>query len=320
MKRVKRKLTKEKEEKIKIYLTIFLVIFASIFAFITAYQSTKVVMTNIQISNLYAEAQIMKTGEKINFTDTNDYFIEGQDFIVNINNVDKEDMYSCKIQVNDKDVKEIIFNNANQNINLKEFINEEGYNKINVAIYDSNGEIIASKSVEVSYIKKYKKQFAEKLSKRGISTHFSFRTFNADKMELIDALGANYIRDDMMIEAIDKGEEKYDFWNYNDWMTLANNNEIQVYSILRANSSTPFLGENGKVTNDDEVLRYVNFAKAVANKYPQIKNFEILNEPNAFYVSEEDAYWYTRLLERTSKELKKLNNDYKIWGRSYYDH
>lgn len=317
MKNKNNKRTNEKKEQIKIKLTIFLIIFASIFAFITAYQSTKIVMTTLELSYMYAGEEV-EENNPISFLNSNTYLIEGQKYNIDINITDNEQKanFSLEILLNNEQIKKIEWNDAisiSTTVDISDNFHIEGENVVTVIIY-KDGQIYQKAESTVSYIRKYVEQFAEKLYHKGIGTHFSFRTFGAEKMELVDALGATYIRDDMMIEAIDKGNGRYDYWNYDDWINNAKDDDISLYALLRANRTNGLLGENGKVTNNDEVTRYVKFAENVATRYPQISDFEVLNEPNGYYTSEEDAYWYTELLKKTAETLKNLNNDYKIWA------
>ena len=51
-------------------------------------------------------------------------------------------------------------------------------------------------------------------------------------------------------------------------------------------------GEDKKISNNEELESFLEYEKNIMMRYPQIENYEIWNEPNNIYTSEEDFYWY----------------------------
>lgn len=65
---------------------------------------------------------------------------------------------------------------------------------------------------------------------------------------------------------------------------------------------------NGKLSSEEDVNKFVNFAKNIINRYPYISKYEILNEPNLIYTSDEDIVYYAEAAEKIQQELMKSNS------------
>ena len=74
------------------------------------------------------------------------------------------------------------------------------------------------------------------------------------------------------------------------------------------NKPGTLLKNNGKLSSEEDVNKFVNFAKNVINRYPYILKYEILNEPNLIYTSDDDIMYYAEATEKIQQELTRINS------------
>lgn len=314
MKKIKERLSKEKYEKIKIRLTIFLIIFASIFAVITAYQSTQIVLTNIELSSLYAEEGIDEAINEISFENDTSVFIKGNEYNVkfNVNNLDINSTYDIVFYINNKEINKIEYKNTNKiedTINISEYFTKEGKNNLYIMILQDNNIFKYQRTQTVYYVIPYQEQFLDELTNNGVSTHFGHNTVvdNIDKsIDLIKALGINYIRDDIRWALI----EQYKYKNLDKWILKLKENNIKILAILGFPSKET-IGDDWKISSEEELNKYSDYVSDFANRYPFIKDYEVWNEPNKAWTTDENLYWYTRMVKRT-KEILTKDEEIKI--------
>lgn len=314
MKKIKERLSKEKYEKIKIRLTIFLIIFASIFAVITAYQSTQIVLTNIELASLYAEEGIDEAINEISFENDTNVFIKGNEYNVkfNVNNLDINSTYNIVFYINNKEINKIEYKNTDKIeniINISEYFTLEGKNDLYIMILENNNTFKYQRTQTVYYVIPYQEQFLDELTNNGVSTHFGHNTVvdNIDKsIDLIKALGINYIRDDIRWALI----EQYKYKNLDKWILKLKENNIKILAILGFPSKGT-IGDDWKISSEEELNKYSDYVSDFANRYPFIKDYEVWNEPNKAWTTDENLYWYTRMVKRT-KEILTKDEEIKI--------
>ena len=205
--------------------------------------------------------------------------------------------------------EEILLNNKET---LIDYNLSEGENILNVQLY-INDEIEKEETLSVYYIKPYEEQFLDKLTKASISTHYRTGKYeNYDSsVELLKNLGASYIRTDFFWGYIYLNG-KYDFSKYDNWINSMKEDAPNVKILGILNSSASIVGSDRKINTEEELNGFVEFCSNVAKHYPEILNYQILNEPNGVYVTDEDIDWYNRLIEEVSRELKSINPNIQI--------
>lgn len=188
----------------------------------------------------------------------------------------------------------------------------EGSNTLNVQLY-INDILEEEKNIQVYYIEPYKKQFLDELAEESISTHYRTGKYeNYDSsVELLENLGVNYIRTDFFWGYIYLNG-RYDFSKYDNWINSMKEDTPNVKILGILNSSASIVGEDRKINTEEELNDFIEFCSNVAKHYPDILNYQILNEPNSVYVTDEDIRWYNRIIEEVSKELKSINPEIKI--------
>ena len=320
----RKKINYEKQEKLKIRLTIFLIIFATIFAVITAYQSTQIVLTNIELASLYAEEGIDEAINEISFENDTNVFIKGNEYNVkfNINNLDINSTYNIVFYINNKEINKIEYKNTDKiedTINISEYFTLEGKNDLYIMILENNNTFKYQRTQTVYYVMPYQEQFLDELSQKGTNTHYvdlNWEKYEKDK-ELLFSSGVKVIRDSMKMSSVIKGNDVYDFSRYS-WIKEVEDNEIKILLNLAGIGNT--LGEDQKVNSEEEVEKVANFALKVAQGFPNIYGIEMFNEPNIKnsnyngegYTSEEYLNWYTRTVEEINKLFKENNIKVKL--------
>ena len=222
-----------------------------------------------------------------------------------IENFDMESNYSIKIAV-DEVIKydESIVNRENT-IQLE--FDKEGEKNINIIIYiDTQEKVNINKTVY--YIEPYNEQFLDELSNKGISVHFNGSSYQEDyeqSLNLIQKLGNKNIRGDIFYWDIVKSDGKYDFSYYDKWINSVKDKNINLILILNGFPYT--------INTDDKLQKFSDFSQKVMERYPFIKYYEVLNEPNkSKYNKEEDVQWYAKLVQDISS--RKINDDIVLIG------
>ena len=225
---------------------------------------------------------------------------------ININNFEEESVYKVEIRINNIIKVEEEINSQNTfNVDLE----NEGSKDINILIY-KNAEENYNNMFKIYYIKPYKKQFLDEYEKYGVSTHFAYGIDGRESLELVKILGAKVIRDDVLWKWIIKEDGSYDFTRYDFWVNECIENNITIITIMFGPGE--YAGEDEKISSNEELNGYINFVETFAQHYPQITEYEIWNEPNDLYVTDEEIYWYSKAVIETSKTLKQINPEIKI--------
>lgn len=220
--------------------------------------------------------------------------------------------YNIQIFLNNSEIlsKEIFSENETIPINLQ----TEGENEIKVKV--TKDDIVEYEEViNIYYIKPYEKQYLDELSNKGVQVHYRHNNKWEDynkSIPLIKAIGAKYLRADLFYSSVNKGNQDYNFTYYDEWINQATSNGLNI--ILEFNGFTTKDGESIKFDTEEEFNEFETFINQVIERYPQISNFEILNEPNFQYTSEEDVKNYSKLVELANNSSAKNKNTNIIAG------
>ena len=229
-------------------------------------------------------------------------------FNVNISEFSENDNYEIEIILNNN---KFIENQKMQANNKYEIDLIEGNNTIKLNVY-KNSLLDKTSEFTIYMIKPYKKQFLDELSTKGVVVHYRDGTMEdySISKNLLQALGAKYIRAEFLQWSIEKNE-KYNYASYDKWVKdLINTTDIKILAVLDGIPSSIY-GKDMKINSDEEIDRYVKFFKNIKQQYPQIEYYEILNEVNLYsstykgaYFTEEEMQWYSKLINTLEKEVK----------------
>ena len=226
--------------------------------------------------------------------------IENNDIIytnsININvaidNFDNTKQYYCNINDESYDIKE---KETNVNIQLP-----EGKNEIKIELYENN-EKIKTLNYIIYYVEPYKEQFLDELSNNGVAVHYGASEDYEQSSPLLKRLGVNYIRTDFFKYVVDpNNNNNYDYSAYDEWMKDLDNTNIKVIAIIDGTYD---------VDKEKNLESYVNFFNRIKERYPKIEYFEIMNEPNYRYITDERINWYAKIFKvlEESTDAKILN-------------
>ena len=167
-----------------------------------------------------------------------------------------------------------------------------------------------SSSLNIDYGEEYNKQFLDEIDDSRVNTHFGLE-YGKDGEAIIDALknlGITYVRDDIRWGKVQKANGEYDFTETDKWINKLTENNIKIQIVIGFGKDYQ-LGNDYKISNDDELQNFLSYVKTIAERYPQIVEYEFWNEPNGSYVTEEDFQWYAKAFIETEKLLKSINSE-----------
>lgn len=226
---------------------------------------------------------------------------------VKITDIKKDAVYKLECVLNSEKVGEYTIFNTNEVKNIE--IKKEGENLVDIKLFKDD-ECIASISREVYVIFPYQRQFLDELNSNGISTHFNYKLDDFRTIKFLKNLGIHIVRDDISWKYIEGNKGEYDFSHDDEWIKELYENDMELIAII--NNPGELLGDDYKISNDEEVTSLVNFVVAFAKRYPQIKYYEILNEPNLKYIYDSDIEFYNKAVIAIEQELYKLDSKIKI--------
>lgn len=219
--------------------------------------------------------------------------------------------YHVDYYIDDQKIDKSLLNqNGNKQL-IK--INKEGQHRIKVSLSDGN-QIISEDSELIYYIEPYQRQFLDEFSNKGSIVHYlngSWEKYEKTSDLLINC-GVKTIRTTFSWQDIEKDNEKdiFNFDYYDKWINKLTDNDVNIIACF--NRISKYSGEDGIINTEEEKNEFLKFAKEVINRYPQIKNYEFINEPNLNnqYITDEDVKWYSAVLE----ELDKIDGINVITG------
>lgn len=179
-------------------------------------------------------------------------------------------------------------------------LDSEGEHIIKVRLLEGNN-LVSEDSKTVYYIKPYQKQFLDEFSNKGSIVHYlngSWEKYEKTSDLLINC-GIKTIRTTFSWQDIEEDNEKdiFNFDYYDKWIKKLTDNGVNIIACF--NRIAKYSGEDGIINTEEEKNEFLKFAKEVIKRYPQIKNYEFINEPNLNnqYITDADAKWYATVLE-----------------------
>ena len=224
-------------------------------------------------------------------------------YIIEINNNNNQN-YELSYLVNDK---KMIQNIEKGKTELKFELTEEKEYNLELQIL-KDGKTVLKWNKNIFYIKPYEKQFLDNIKRDSVAVHItgeSMETGLPQTIELMKSIGVSKIRADAMWSWMDFTGELY-FTLYDEKFKVLNDNGIEILCILNTNTSM-YNGEDGILSTEEELKEYANFVDKVSKRYPYIYQYEIGNEPNFSYYSEEGMKAYAEIVKIAYKTLKNNN-------------
>lgn len=225
---------------------------------------------------------------------------------INIIDFDSQE-YDINLYIDDINLSKEDVQRVQKNKYIK--LDEEGNHQIKVQI-NVEDNIIAEDTKKIYYIKPYDKQFLDEFSNKGTIVHYlngSWEKYEKTADLLINC-GIKNIRTTFSWKDIEINNEKdiFNFDYYDKWIDKLTQNEVNIIACF--NRISQYSGEDKIINNEKEKAEFLKFAKEVIGRYPQIKNYEFINEPNlnSQYITNEDVNWYASVLKELS-EIEGIN-------------
>ena len=317
--KIQDKRTRKKHKIIKISFILFFIVNISLWII------PSIILTNIK---KHTELSNSKLNEKtIIYSAFDLYNVISEDLIYNveieenviyenkfkinilIENFQENSKYSYKVFINENFYSENFLENKENSIEIQ--LTEEGKNSLKVYLYKDNIEKALIER-EIYYIIPYENQFLEELENEGTVMHIRDGTRENYKKSIymFKNAGGNYVREDFLL--LDKFLEDNDTYysQYDKWINELNKENINILLVLNGTDKT-FAGEDQKINTDEEIYKFVEITKKIANIYPFILQYELINEPNTgkAYCTDDDLYYYTLLLDSLNEALKNINSN-----------
>lgn len=296
-----------RNKRIKLIVLIILISIISIILFLVLTMSNKnrmssksAIVNNKGIVEIYTA-----DAENIEIVEDNLGYTTNQNYTININNKNNEN-YQLAYCVDDLKTEGIIEKGKNQIVFSLE---KEGKATIKLMIL-KDSEIILEWKKNIYYVEPYQKQFLDKYDNNAVSTHFDYGMDDERTIKLLKYMGIKTIRDDISWKNIENKKGEYDFSKYDDWILKLNENDIEVIAII--NNPGDLLGDDKIISNENEINKMVKFITTFAKRYPMIKKYEILNEANLLYTTDEEIKYYVKTVSNLNEELKKINPEIEI--------
>ena len=197
------------------------------------------------------------------------------------------DWKNVAIVINDCEYK--IDNNSSK---IEYYIDGEGKKELNILIYNDKTEVNKIEKI-IYYVRPYRKQFLDEKSGNGTIVHYLNGTWEKYEKtsDLLIKLGIKNIRTTFSWNEIEYSSGKYDYDYYDKWIKKINENGINI--IASFNRTSKYAGNDNIINNMEEINHFQVFAKNVINRYPFIKDYQLINEPNLNGYDNEDAIkWY----------------------------
>ncbi len=133
-------------------------------------------------------------------------------------------------------------------------------------------------------------------------------TNSSEEYQLMDILGADYIRNSISWSSVEKSPGKWDFSYYDKFMNTAAKYHKKVIIVLAYDTGWIYKkGDKNRNITKDKLPFYLNYVKKIASKYgKQAYGFEIWNEPNTPMFWKGSDKDFLELTHQTALLLKSI--------------
>lgn len=147
-------------------------------------------------------------------------------------------------------------------------------------------------------------------------------TNSSEEYQLMDVLGADYIRNSIPWSSVEKSPGKWDFSYYDKFMKTAARYNKKVIIVLAYDTRWIYKkGDKSRNVTPDKLPSYLNYVKKIAERYgKQAYGFEIWNEPNTPVFWKGSDTDFLELTCQTAMLLKSILPDKPVAIGSLFYH
>ena len=267
---------------------------------------------NRDIYNIFDMYKLLsKNVNENSYVEILDNVIYEKNLQINTNIKDLEqNSYYFELYLGQQEEKCYNISNKNEIFNIPIELDTEGENNVTIKLYKNN-ELIQEKEQKIYYIEKYKKQFLDELTSVCIGVRPQYMGDLTKTINLLKSCGINQVRVDALLTSIYK-DGIANITNTDNWVGQFSDNGIEIELILNTDKKSNLFGIDGKISSEEEKDEILRMIEDMINRYPQISKYEFLNEPNFYYNTEEDMYWYAKVVEEIYNLLKAKDKDSKL--------
>lgn len=294
---------KRKTRKKKVFFAIIIFILIILVAF---FITKKTMINNLKLNDKFLKNYSTVVDDvKYSLTIDNNVVYENS-FELKVEIDDKDETSKYKVIVLEEGISSSFENECKKQDNIKIPLNFEGEHNLIISVYRNNEEKVKINR-KIYYIKPYERQFLDELSNKSIQVHYIDGTWEKydTSIEMINYSGFRNIKSSFLWNSIENNN-KYNFTYYDKWIKRAKELEINIYGCI--NRTGTLAGDNKKIDTEEEIEHFNNFIKILLERYPNIKSYDFLNEPNLIsahnggYINAEDLYWYSMTVKRVQED------------------
>lgn len=208
-------------------------------------------------------------------------------------------------------------NGETQEFTFEFAVTDEGIHNLRAELV-RNGSVYHNFEFEQYYIKSVSN---DAYTERGFCMHYDQSKGSSLDTEMIKAGGTPVLRDGITWTSVEKEKGVYDFSKNDAFIAELTENGIELLCVIDsyAKSHPLYPDENGNTLmhTEEQINAFANFVLAAVERYPQIRKWEILNEPNFVMTGEE----YFNIVYTVAKRMKEYDPTLEVYagGLAIYD-
>jgi len=194
-----------------------------------------------------------------------------------------------------------------------------GEHLLNATLYDSNGNIVDSKSEKIYIIDMYTHKSSDEFSRYGMHLEASNGEYSEEDAkafaDLMRVVGIKTVRHGIKWQQLEMTKGVYDF-DSRKYITYLYSNNIDTIAIMAfGNWHYSHARDRGYLpVTKENIDAYNNYIKAILLKYPKIKACELWNEPDLddFWKGDHLAVEYATLVKSAALAIREINPNITI--------